>query len=95
MTLARNNNLRRILAVLVGLLLCCTGSAFAADAGPLNPLDTSSPRATLQGFTATIDGIYAGLADLLEQYADSDRLYPTPQERQEQIDLLRRAPKAI
>jgi MscS family membrane protein len=94
-TLARNNNLRRILAVLVGLLLCCTGSAFAADAGPLNPLDTSSPRATLQGFTATIDGIYAGLADLLKQYADSDRLYPTPQERQEQIDLLRRAPKAI
>ena len=42
------------------VLLCFTGSAIAADAGPLNPLDTSSPRATLLGFTETVDGIYAG-----------------------------------
>ena len=55
---------------LVGVLLCCTGSAIAADAGPLNPLDTSSPRATLQGFNETIDGIYAGLTDLFEGYAN-------------------------
>ena len=74
---------------------CCTGSAIAADAGPLNPLDTSSPRATLQGFSETIDGIYAGLTDLFEGYAKSDRLYLTSQERQEQINLLRRTPKAI
>jgi MscS family membrane protein len=82
-------------AVLVGILLCCTGSGIAADAGPLNPLDTSSPRATLQGFNETIDGIYAELTDLFEGYGKSDRLYLTSQERQEQINLLRRTPKAI
>ncbi len=83
------------LAVLVGILLCCTGFALAAATGPLNPLDTSSPRATLQGFIESVDGIYAGMTDLFEEYAKSDRLYPTPQERQRQIELLRRAPKAI
>jgi MscS family membrane protein len=82
-------------ALLVGILLCSTGSPTAADTGPLSPLDTSSPRATLQGFIETIDGIYAGLADLFDGYAKSDRLYLTSQERREQIDLLRRAPKAI
>ena len=87
--------LLQALALLVGILLCSTGSAIAADTGPLSPLDTSSPRATLQGFIETVDGIYAGLADLFDGYAKSDRLYLTSQERQEQIDLLRRAPKAI
>ena len=95
MNIARNPILYRSRAVLVGALLCFTSSAIAADTGPLNPLDTSSPRATLQGFTDTVDGIYAGMTDLLENYAKSDRLYPTSQERQEQIDLLRRAPRAI
>ena len=83
------------LAVLVGILFCCSGFALAAATGPLNPLDTSSPRATLQGFIESVDGIYAGMTDLFEEYAKSDRLYPTPQERQRQIELLRRAPKAI
>ena len=87
--------LLQALALLVGILLCSTGSPTAADTGPLSPLDTSSPRATLQGFIETIDGIYAGLADLFDGYAKSDRLYLTSQERREQIDLLRRAPKAI
>jgi hypothetical protein len=35
------------------------------------------------------------LTHLFDGYAKSDRLYLTSQERREQIDLLRRAPKAI
>jgi MscS family membrane protein len=87
--------LLQALALLVGILLCSTASAIAADTGPLSPLDTSSPRATLQGFIETVDGIYARLTDVFDGYAKSDRLYLTSQECQEQIDLLRRAPKAI
>jgi MscS family membrane protein len=87
--------LLRGFAVLIVLLLYSIVSATAENRGPLDPLDTSSPRATLQGFIETVDGIYAGMADLLEQYGKSGRLYPTAQERQGQIDLLRRAPKAI
>ncbi len=83
------------LVALVGLLLCFPCSAIAAGPNPLSPLDTSSPRATLQGFIETVDGIYAGMADILEEYAKSDRLYLTPQLRQKQIGLLRRAPQAI
>jgi MscS family membrane protein len=83
------------LTVLVGLLLCFPCLANVADPNPLSPLDTSSPRATLQGFIETVDGIYAGLTDVLEEYAKSGRLYPTAALRQKQIDLFRHAPKAI
>jgi MscS family membrane protein len=65
------------------------------DPNPLSPVDTSSPRATLQGFVETVDGIYADMTDVLEEYARSDRLYPTSEQRHRQIALLRRASKAI
>jgi MscS family membrane protein len=83
------------LAVLVGLLFGFSYAAKAADPNPLSPLDTSSPRATLQGFIETVDDIYAGMKDLLEEYAKSDQLYLTSEARQKQIGLIRRAPKAI
>lgn len=83
------------LAVLVGLLFGFSLAANAADPSPLSPLDTSSPRATLQGFIETMDGIYAGVTDVLVDYAKSDRLYPTAEERQRQINLMKRVPKAV
>ena len=82
-------------ATLVGLLsgLCC--AAKAADPNPLSPLDTSSPRATLQGFIETVDGIYVGMADVLQEFQNSDQLYLTPDLRKKQIAARRNAPKAL
>ncbi len=82
-------------AVLIGLLIGFMHRAEAAAPNPLSPPDTSSPRGTLQGFIETVDNIYAGMTDLLDEYAKSDRLYLTPDERQQQIALLRRAPTAV
>lgn len=65
------------------------------DAQSLSPPDTSSPRATLQGFTETVDGIYTGMKGLLDEYAKSGRLYLTSDEHQKQMGLLRRSPMAV
>jgi MscS family membrane protein len=87
--------LMRTLAVLACLLFGCLHAAKAANTDALSPLDTSSPRATIQGITETLDGIYAGLVDILHEYTKSDRLYLVPDLRRRQLSLLRRAPKAI
>jgi MscS family membrane protein len=84
-----------VLAVLAGLVSGPWYAATAADTSPLSPLDTSSPRATLQGFIATVDDIYAGMTDILAEYAKSDQLYLSPGLRKKQIANLRLAPKAI
>lgn len=68
--------------------------AALAAANPLSPLDTSSPRATLQGFIETVDTAYVGMAAVLREYADSGRLYLTPEERKRQIDLVQGAAMA-
>lgn len=60
----------------------------ATDVNPLKPVDASSPRATLEGFTALMDETYRGMADILKSYAGSDRLYLSPEERKRQIELL-------
>jgi MscS family membrane protein len=83
------------LVVLVGLLFGLSCAARAADPNPLSPLDTSSPRATMSGFIETVDEIYVGMTDVLEEYAKSGQLYLSPELRQQQIALIRRAPKAI
>lgn len=48
-------------AVVVLLLLAWPTAARAAEDKPLAPADTSSPRATLESFVATVDAIYADL----------------------------------
>jgi len=54
------------LAFLVVVFVDCLGGVRRASAeeGPLAPLDMSSPRATLQSFTATIDRVAANFKDL-------------------------------
>jgi len=83
------------LTVLVGLLFGLPCAARAADPNPLRPLDTSSPRGTLSGFNDTVDEIYAGMTDVLEEYAKSDQLYLSPALRKQRLAVLRRASKAV
>ena len=82
------------IAILLALLLGVSHAANAADVNPLQPADTSSPRATLQGFIETVDDIYLGMTDVLDDYSRSDRLYLSPAERKKQLAALRNAPKA-
>jgi MscS family membrane protein len=75
-------------AGLVALLLGIASAAGAADIHPLRPLDTSSPRATLQGFIETTDDVYRRMAEVLESYGRSDRLYPSAEEHRKQSTAL-------
>jgi len=80
-------------AGLIALLLCTLCAAHAADIHPLRPTDTSSPRATLQGFVETTDDIYRRFAAVLEDYSNSDRLFLSRDEHRKQQRTLREAPK--
>lgn len=99
MNMGRNPRVRMAkclgLAVLAGILFGYSSTVSAAAPNPLSPLDTSGPRATLQGFIETVDDIYAGMTEILEEYAKSGQLYLTSEQRQRQTGLLRSAPKAI
>ena len=54
--------------------------ASADEAHPLQPIDTSSPRATLQGFLETTNEGYAASSRLRQSYWSSSRLYFLPEE---------------
>jgi MscS family membrane protein len=82
------------LTVLAGLLFGFLYAAEAADPNPLSPADTSSPRATLQGFIGTVDDIYTGMTAVFQEYADSNQLYMTAEERRKQTEIRRRGSKA-
>jgi MscS family membrane protein len=79
-------------AVLIAVLLGTATAAKADDTYPLRPPDTSSPRATLQGFIAGGDDIYRRMKTVLLDYAQSGRLYLTAEERQQQLAALQQAP---
>jgi len=81
--------------VLIVSLLGTASVANAADDYPLRPPDTSSPRATLQGFIATIDNGYRRMHTVFETYIDSDRLYLTAEERQRRRTTLGEAQNAL
>jgi MscS family membrane protein len=81
--------------LLISLLFAFPNRANSADTNPLRPVDTSSPKATLQGFVGTMDEIYRGYRDILQEYAGSERLYLTPDERRKQFEVLSAAAKAI
>ena len=82
---------RALTIALTALLLVKV--AHAANDTPLRPLDTSSPRATLQGFDAMMDDLYRDMKDVLREYAASSRLYLTTAERRKQFEALSTAPK--
>ena len=57
--------------------------AMPADAGeenPLRPIDTSSPRATLQGFLEFMNKGYGMGVGIVESYLASSNLYLTPEQ---------------
>src|SRR6266404_1529277 len=83
------------IVLLIELIFVFSNVANTAEINPLRPVDTSSPRATLQGFVGTMDEIYRGMKGFLQEYDASQRLYPTPDERRRQIEALSAAAKAI
>ena len=90
-----NRALVCVSAIVAMLLVCLSPGARAADASPLRVPDTSSPRATLQGFIQTTDDIYLRWADLLTKYAESGELFPTAAQRRVQSETLGRVPNAV
>ena len=86
----------RICAVfVVSLLFGVACAAQAAQTNPLRPTDTSSPRATLQGFIEATDDLYAHMAEVTESYARSGRLFLSPEERERQLTALANAQRII
>ena len=63
-------------------LFASSDIAKTAEINPLRPADMSSPRATLEGFVASMDEAYTRLNGAIAGYAASDRLYLSPDERQ-------------
>src|SRR5437879_2996732 len=83
------------MVILIELIFAFSGVANTAAVNPLRPVDTSSPRATLQGFVATMDEIYRSMREILQEYSASQRLYPTADEQRRQVEALSTAKKAI
>ncbi|MFQ5644874.1 MAG: mechanosensitive ion channel family protein [Thiogranum sp.] len=86
-----------LIPVLLVSLLAGSGMALAnAGDNPLQPADTSSPRATLQGFIATLNDINAQILAVVKSYLASSRLYVSDQEAREieratrRLELVRR-----
>jgi MscS family membrane protein len=82
-------------AFLAALLFSFALGARAADNFVLRPPDTSSPRATLQGFILGADEIYGRMTTAVGDYAESGRLYLTAEERREQLAALSEARKLL
>ncbi|HEY7581664.1 MAG TPA: mechanosensitive ion channel family protein [Acetobacteraceae bacterium] len=78
-------------AVLSAVLLGTATAANTDDAYPLRPPDTSSPRATLQGFIAATDDIYRNTMAVMQNYATSGRLYLSAEERRQQSASFKKA----
>ncbi len=62
-------------AFLITILFTAPGSTETASPNPLRPIDTFSPRATLQGFVQVIDGRYLRTTEARKSYMTSERLY--------------------
>ena len=83
-------------AALLLLAFDLPSAANPTDVNPLRPVDTSSPRATLQGFVTALDDAYRSMQAVLQEYGASGQLYLSPDERQKQIAVLQSdAVKAI
>ncbi len=67
-----------VLLVLGGLWLLGSAPASARDVNPLEPIDTSSPRSTLQGFLAMTDKASEAAYQHLSAYLASSKLFLSP-----------------
>lgn len=56
-------------------LAFCSMSTYAADDHPLKPIDTSSPRGTLQGFLEQMNKAYASGVGMVDAYLATSRQY--------------------
>src|SRR5258705_4694073 len=81
--------------LIVVVMLGYSSSAMTDDANPLRPADTSSPRATLDNFVTSVDGVYLAMHDLLLSYARSGRLYLNAEERAKQAQVIPGARAAV
>ncbi|MGR8932986.1 MAG: mechanosensitive ion channel family protein [Gammaproteobacteria bacterium] len=79
------------LFVLLSGLLAGASPAAADSDNPLEPIDTSSPRGTLQGFIEFVDKGYEARQGLLRSYLNSSRLYLSADE----IAVIRRAQRRL
>src|SRR6201987_533467 len=82
-------------ALLIGSILAFSNAARTAEVNPLRPVDTASPRETLEDFVVTMDGIYRGIKDILQEYAGSEGLSLTSNRAHRQVEILSSAAKAI
>jgi MscS family membrane protein len=62
--------------------------ANAGEENPLKPIDTSSPRTTLQGFLEFMSEGYKAGVGLIQPYLDSSNLYLTPEQVASMHDTL-------
>src|SRR5262245_56515124 len=69
--------------------------AQSADRERLRPVDTSSPRATLQGFIETLDASYLSFSEVIDSYRSSGRLYLNGEERHRQQNNLQSGLRAV
>ena len=82
-------------ALLITILFAVPGAAETANPNSLRPIDTSSPRATFQGFVEDIDKRYLRTTEVFKTYAASDRLYLNSVERRSVAENNRSWPKTI
>lgn len=62
------------------MLQLCPRHASAGEDNPLKPIDTSSPRTTLQGFLEFMNKGYETGVGVVESYLASSRLYLSPED---------------
>ena len=62
--------------LLIELFVVFSKIGNTAEVNPLRPVDTASPRETLQDFVVTMDGIYRGTKDILQEYAAIAKTVP-------------------
>jgi MscS family membrane protein len=82
-------------SLLIAVVLGRSNPVIAADLNPLAPVDTSSPRTTIQGFTAIVDEAYRRVKGVRDSYFATDRLYLTPGEREAQLETIKGAAKSV
>lgn len=66
--------------IVLGLVQFWVLPAAADEKNPLEPIDTSSPRATLQGFIKFMNKGFEARLRLQQEYLESSRLYLSPDE---------------